>query len=211
MSILDWDRIRSAEVCLDPYPHFIAHQTLLESKTAHVSESFPNLPFAGLLPLQHVKNVGGFKALMDDLSSEAFSALMGEKFGMDLSNNVPLITVRARARMRDGRIHVDTPDKKISILLYLNDEWCTEGGCLRVLRNGTDLEDYVAEIPPVMGTMFVFKVTDNCWHGHAPIQAARRAVMLNYMSDQASYNKHLKKHCRSAVWKKVRHRLKIPV
>ena len=204
MSILNWDHIQQAPMSLDPYPHFIVEQAVCDSSKKSVSDSFPAMSFAGLTPLSHVNNTGSFQQLMDDLQSNELKSIIGEKLQMDLTDMPPLVTVRGFARQRDGRIHVDTPDKKVSILLYLNDEWQHDAGRLRVLRNGHNLDNYVLEITPLMGRMFVFKVTDNCWHGHKPLQAERRAVMLNYMVDHVSHKKHLAKHSRSARWKKMK-------
>ena len=204
MSVLDWDHINQAKVSLDPYPHFIVEQAIRYSEKNAVNNSFPTMSFAGLTPLSHVENAGSFQKLMRDLQSDELKKIIGEKLQMDLTDMPPLLTVRGFARQRDGRIHVDTPDKKVSILLYLNDEWQHDAGCLRVLRDANDYDNYATEIPPLMGRMFIFKVTDNCWHGHKPLQAERRAVMLNYMADQSSYQKHLAKHSRSARWKKIK-------
>ena len=207
MAVLNWDEIKQAGVESDPYPHFIVDQAIQPEIIADISNSFPPMSFAGLVPLRHVRNEGAFQQLMFDLQSDCLKKIIGEKLEVDLMGMPPLLTVRGFARQRDGRIHVDTFDKKVSILLYLNDEWQHDAGRLRVLRGADDLDDFVTEIPPLIGRMFVFKVTDNCWHGHKPLQAERRAVMLNYMADQSSYRKHVKKHSRSAFWKKVKVRL----
>jgi SM-20-related protein len=204
MSVLNWENIANAAISSDPYPHFIVEQAFDLSCLKMLAQDFPQVRFAGLLPLRHVEKKGLFSQLIKDLESQQLKDIIGSKLGMDLTAMPPLITVRGYARQRDGKIHVDTVDKKVSILLYLNEEWQHEAGKLRVLRSGDNIEDYTAEIPPLMGKMFVFKVTDNCWHGHKPLQAERRALMLNYMSDQANYKKHLQKHSRSAVWKKLK-------
>ena len=33
-----------------------------------------------------------------------------------------------------------------------------------------------------MGTMLLFKVTDNCWHGHKSMVGPRHSLQLNYLS-----------------------------
>jgi hypothetical protein len=79
-----------------------------------------------------------------------------------------------------------------------------DAGKIRVLRSGDNIEDYDKELSPIMGNMFIFKVTDNCWHGHLPLAAKRRAIMVNYMASPEAYKKHHNKHKRSARFKKLR-------
>ena len=67
-----------------------------------------------------------------------------------------------------------TKSKLVTVLLYLNEDWPHEAGRLCILNNGTDLENYVDEIVPLLGRCLIFKVTDNCWHGHKPLVADRR-------------------------------------
>jgi hypothetical protein len=51
---------------------------------------------------------------------------------------------------------------------------CVEGsslsGRLRLLRNGSDLENYAVEIEPTGGTLLVFRRSDKSWHGHHPYE-----------------------------------------
>ena len=62
-----------------------------------------------------------------------------------------MYTVRGFVRSRDGEIHTDSKTKLITVLLYMNEGWESDGGRLRILRSGTDLEDSVAEVPPYGG------------------------------------------------------------
>ena len=78
------------------------------------------------------------------------------------------------------------------MLLYFNEEQeaaASETG-LRILNNGRDLDDYVAEVPPVLGNMLAFKVTPDCWHGHKPFEGERRSLQLNYLSGLERTKKH---------------------
>ena len=76
-----------------------------------------------------------------------------KKFNIPLTHLPTLMTIRGRSHMRDGRIHTDTKAKIISVLLYMNSQWENQGGRLRLLKNGHDLDDYITEIPPVEGTL----------------------------------------------------------
>jgi hypothetical protein len=90
------------------------------------------------------------------------------------------------------------------MLLYLNPVWEAEGGWLRILRSSKDLDDYVVEVPPTFGTCLLFKVTDNCWHGHKPFEGTRKVLQLNYVKDDAALNRHLLRHSLSARLKSLK-------
>ena len=94
----------------------------------------------------------GFASLLSAIQSPALAEAVGEKLGVDLKGLPVMITVRGQAQSKDGRIHTDTKDKVATCLLYLNGAWDESGGRLRLLRNGSDLEDYITEIPPNGGT-----------------------------------------------------------
>ena len=53
--------------------------------------------------------------------------------------------------MKDGKIHSDSKSKVLTFLLYLNEEWVNEKGLLRMLKNNSDLEDFIQEIPASFG------------------------------------------------------------
>mgnify|MGYP007063472420 CR=1 FL=1 len=76
MTILNWDHIKYAPVSLDPYPHFIVDQAICLDAEKEVSDSFPPMRFAGLVPLKHVTNNGGFHQLMADLESTALRSIL---------------------------------------------------------------------------------------------------------------------------------------
>ncbi len=52
-----------------------------------------------------------------------------------------MVTVRSNCQAKDGRIHADAKFKLATLLLYLNEDWVDQGGKLRVLRSGTDIEN----------------------------------------------------------------------
>jgi len=73
------------------------------------------------------------------------------------------------------------------VLLYMNDlSWSNDGGRLRLLNSGTDLEDYFTEVEPKGGTLLIFKRSDNSWHGHHSYEGPRRAVQINWLTDEAA-------------------------
>jgi len=96
-----------------------------------------------------------------------------------------MFTVRGECRATDGKIHTDSATKIITVLLYMNEKWDTDGGRLRILRNGADLDDYVEEVPPHGGTLLAFRRSENSWHGHQPFDGPRRAIQMNWVTDKS--------------------------
>jgi hypothetical protein len=86
----------------------------------------------------------------------------------------------------------------------MNSTWGKPGGQLRLLRNGTDIENYFAEIPPEGGTMLAFKVTENSWHGHLPFEGQRRVVQFNWLTSGFIAKKELIRHRISYKIKKLK-------
>jgi hypothetical protein len=117
-----------------------------------------------------------------------------------------MITFRDRCRARDGQIHTDSVTKVVTVLFYLNKRtggWQDDGGKLRILRGPDSLEDYIAEIPPVDGTMLMFRCTRNAWHGHHSYEGPRHVLQLNWMVDEATKQREEGRHKVSAFLKKL--------
>lgn len=106
---------------------------------------------------------------------------------------------------KDGGIHTDSKTKIITVLLYLNEHWSEEGGRLRLLRNGTDLESYAAEVPPTDGTLLRFLRSNNSWHGHKPYEGPRRAVQFNWVTSEDVVKKEQGRHRLSTRVKWLKH------
>jgi SM-20-related protein len=148
-----------------------------------------------------------FAHLIAELKSDAFRALLAEKFAMDLSDKPVMITVRGKADHTDGRIHTDSKSKLITVLLYMNEDWDSQEGQLRLLHDQHHLDNYFAEISPTAGTMLIFKVTPNGWHGHKTFIGTRKVIQLNYVTHEAALNKHAIRHRISAFFKHWRRKL----
>ena len=74
---------------------------------------------------------------------------------------------------------------------------------LRLLNNGTDLEDYFDEIEPKGGTLLIFKRSDNSWHGHHSFEGERRAIQLNWVLDDSVVEREQGRHGFSSKLKKL--------
>jgi SM-20-related protein len=203
-SIINWEALSHSEVNQNPFPYLIIDNFLKNEYKEVVCKDFPNIRFPGSISLNDVKYGQTFQRLLDELHSDTLKTVIEQKFAMDLQQRPTLITLRGRTRKRDGQIHTDTKSKLITVLLYLNPEWTSSGGQLRLLNNGNDLNDYVAEVPPLWGRCVIFKVTDNCWHGHTRFTGQRKSLQLNYLVDETTLKQQSQKHQLAAKWKAFR-------
>jgi len=193
--LLDFDRIARTDATHSPFSYLTAPEVLDRASLAELTGDFPFLVGAGLYPLSDLTYGPAFADLVEDIRQPRLRELMEEKFDIDLSDKPLMITVRGFCQKKDGRIHVDSKDKLVTCLLYLNGpNWAEEGGRLRLLRGPRSLDDPIAEIPPAGGTLVAFRRSDNSWHGHEPFEGERRAIMFNWMRSDAVLRKNLLRH-----------------
>ena len=192
--MLDLTRIRNAPVKVEPYPYFTVEGALAADQAEMIASAFPHIDRPGAIDVEQTQYGAPFAALLDELRSEPFRKLIADKFDVDLEGRDIVINVRGQVRLTDGNIHTDTPSKLVTILLYFNEPGEVDETGLRILKNGRDLDDYVEEMPPTLGTMVAFKVTPNCWHGHKPVAGKRLSLQLNYLSGIKTIGKHQLAH-----------------
>jgi SM-20-related protein len=202
-SILNLETIKKAQLIQEPFPYMMIDNIIEPKFLSEVIKSFPTIKKRGSFPLSALSYKGAFEKLAHELQQPALKNLIGKRFDMDLEDKPPMITVRGYTTERDGHIHVDSESKLITVLLYLNQGWQSSEGCLRLLYNNHDLSRYAAEVSPEAGHCLIFKVTKNCWHGHAPFVGERRSIQLNYVSSQNEAERHLKRHRLSAFLKRL--------
>jgi SM-20-related protein len=202
-SLLDLDAFAATPLTSEPYPHLIVPGFLRRETLDAVAADYPRITKPGSFPVSEVQYGARFQALLDQLEGPAMRAAFAAKFGMDLENRPTMVTVRGRAQRKDGRIHSDSVTKLITVLVYMNAAWEESGGRLRLLRGPDDLDDYIAEVPPIEGTLVAFKVTPNSWHGHEPIEGERRVIQLNWVRDAAVVRHEQTRHRFSARLKRL--------
>ena len=204
MTYLDYSALDRASLQTEPYEYLIVEKFVKPEKFVEAMGDFPAVPGPGSHPPSQLSISGKFKALLDELQDDAFRKAIEKKFNIDLTGRPTMYTVRGFLRSTDGSIHTDSETKIITVLLYLNEDWGSEGGKLRILRNGTDLEDYVAEVPPSLGTLLVFKRSDKSWHGHKPFEGQRRVVQMNWVLDDDVVYREQRRHSLSTQFKKLK-------
>lgn len=182
--LLDLDAFAATPLEREPFPHLVVPRFLRAAAMAGLAEDFPRIDRPGSFPASTLSFGPRFAALIEALQGPAMRAAFAAKFAVDLEGRPTLVTVRGRAQAKDGRIHADSKSKLITVLLYMNAGWEAPGGRLRLLRRPDSLADYVAEVPPVEGTLIAFEVTPNSWHGHEPVEGERRVIQLNWVRDE---------------------------
>ena len=203
MSYLNYEKLENTPTETDPYNYLIVEEFLDQDKLPAVLEDYPEVPGPGSFPPSELEIKGKFSELMQEMDQPRFRKIVEEKFGVDLADKPTMYTVRGNCRATDGSIHEDSKTKIITVLLYMNEKWDTDGGRLRILRNNHDMNDYAAEVPPHGGTLLMFKRADNSWHGHEPFEGKRRAIQMNWVTSQKVVDKEQRRHRVSSFFKKL--------
>jgi len=204
MRHLNLEKFRGAKLETAPFQYVIVPGFLKQDSVKSVNATFPAINKGGSYPLDSVDGTATIKDVIAELDGPEFEDAVAEKFGVALAGKPKMYSLRGYLRARDGQIHTDSKDKIITALLYLNEHWENSGGRLRLLKNGTDLDSYVAEVPPENGNLLVFRRAENSWHGHHPFEGPRRALQMNWMTDVRSRGLHALRHQFSAVLKRLR-------
>jgi hypothetical protein len=202
------DGLKSARTGRDPYNFLVGDRFIQSSAVEPLKSDYPDIREPGFFTEADVSDRlhGAFAKLLADLKSPEVSKIVSEKLDIDLVDKPKMITIRKISQAKDGRIHTDGEAKIATMLTYLNDKWDGTGaGCLRVLRNDKDFEDYVEQISPLTGTVFAFRRSDSSWHGHTPFVGERRVVQMTWLRSEADVARKEKRGALSHSLKKIFH------
>ena len=202
MRLLDNKKIKQALVDQEFFPFFHIENAFNENlDPAELVNNFPAIKSGGSF---HTENLidGSIKNLVDELEGDDFKQILEDKFQVDLSDAKVVTTLRGYSRFKDGQIHTDSKTKILTVLLYLNPNWHSSVGNLRLLKINNSLDNYIKEIPSEFGNLVAFKVTDDCWHGFEPFKGKRVSIQLNYIYPQALQS-HRFRHKLSSYLKKL--------
>ncbi|NQU72574.1 MAG: 2OG-Fe(II) oxygenase [Rhodospirillales bacterium] len=202
MTAIDLEAFRNTELVRDPYEYVVVSDFLKPGALDAINSDYPKLKRHGSYPVSEVDHGPSFTALLDELASGPVARAFAEKFEIDLTDRPTMVTVRGHCHAKDGRIHPDSEDKLITVLIYLNTDWENPNGRLRILRSKNDIEDYAAEVPPQAGTLLAFRRSDRSFHGHTTYVGERRVIQLNWVLDDNVVRREQARHRRSARIKK---------
>lgn len=202
MTRIEMERLRETPLKTDPYSYVMVENFVPVDTLESIAEDFPDLNLPGSFPIEELEYGPRFAELLERLAQDDFRDAIAEKFDIDLTGRPMTCTVRGAAQRKDGQIHTDSKTKLITVLIYLNPPWQAEGGRLRVLRSGTDLNDFAEEIEPSSGNLLIFRRSDSSWHGHEPFEGTRRSIQINWVTSQAVADKEKARHRVSAKLKR---------
>jgi SM-20-related protein len=202
-SPLDLDGFAAAPLVREPFDHLVLRSFVSTADCAAVRAEFPLSDHGGLAPEPRQETDGALGRLLAALRAPEVTAAFSRKFELPLDPEALMIHLRSRCQAKDGRIHTDSKSKLVTALLYLNETWPHAGGRLRLLRGPSELAAMVAEVPPLDGTLIVFRRTDHSWHGHYPYEGVRRCIMFNWMVDAAAARRETRRHTLSSGLKRL--------
>ena len=202
-SLLNIAGLDTVDLHNTPYEYLVMPGFIRQEALAAIGKDFPLIKQAGSFPVDTLQCGPVFMALLQQLEGDAFRQAIAQKFDVDLTGRPTMVTVRGYTDETDGRIHTDSKTKIITVLIYFNEAWQNTGGRLRILRSGTDLEDFAAEVEPGNGTLLAFRRSDNSWHGHQPFIGERRTLQLNWVVSEAVKRREQNRHGVSAYFKKL--------
>jgi hypothetical protein len=201
--MLNLAALEQASVHVNPFP-FVAVPNFIGGNALELIEKdYPAVSQPGSFPLETLRFGPAFASFMAELRGPQFRDIMGAKLGIDLRQRPTTITVRGRARERDGQIHLDSKSKLVTVLIYMNGKWEADGGRLRLLNSPSNLDDMAMEVPPARGTLLAFLNTGNAWHGHKPFEGERRVIQLNWVRNDWVVWREKTRHSLSAMVKKI--------
>lgn len=207
MDVVDFNALSAASVSPEPFAHILLERFVKPDALPEVVADLPVMNARGSFPIGALKLGPAAKGLIAALEGPAFRAIVAEKFGLELAGAPLMTTLRGNSGAQDGRIHTDSSAKRVTILLYLNpgkgEAWSRHEGCLRLLRDAENLENFAKEVPPVDGTLLVFPNGPHTWHGHKPFIGQRYVVQMNYMTTSTKAKAEMRRHHLSAFIKRL--------
>ena len=200
------DALRAATVYGEPFAHMAVRDFIRDQAVEGLDADCPVISLRGSFPIPTVKSGEMFRRLVEELREPEFTEVVGHKLNMHLAGLPTMVTYRgwtAGGERNDGRVHVDDEAKVATALLYLNPVWDKSNGRLRLLHSD-DLEDVVLEVPPIMGSLVIFKNAPNAFHGYTEHIGHRRAIQLNWMTGKWFTRWEIARHTFSAYTKQLR-------
>jgi len=201
---IDLTALRSTPISDGPFPYLMVPNFVKAWALSAIEEDFPAIEHAGSFPLPTLRFGSAFANFIAAIQGPAFESIVSEKFDMDLSDRPTMVTVRGQSKAADGQIHTDSKTKLITVLIYMNGQWESPKGRLRLLRGPEDVQDFIAEVPPNEGTLLIFRNQDNAWHGFEPFEGQRRVIQLNWVTDAGVVWREQTRHKVSAFIKRLR-------
>lgn len=177
---VDLDAVSLTPVDHDPFDFLVVPGFVRSAYIPSLNLDFPDIDQPGNFPIEKLTYGPLFNELLTVLRGPALARIIEQKFAVSLEDALSNVSVRKFCEASDGNIHTDHWSKLITGLIYFNPQWTPEGGCLRLLRSATDIEDYGQEVKPLAGTLLLFKRTAKSYHGHKRFIGERRMLQISW-------------------------------
>lgn len=185
-------KILKSKVNNQIFPYLKIDNFLNKNIIRNILINFPKLKINGSIHISNLNLDIHHKKLINELKSDEFKKIISNKFNINLNDSYCFITYRFASSKNDGKIHVDSKDKIMTILLYLNSD--SNISNLRLLKDNSNINNYFDEIPSSVNSGIIFKVTDNCWHGYVPYIGQRFLIQINFIDGYYNYKKYIIRH-----------------
>ena len=202
-SLLDTVKLASVKCNHDPFDYVVLPGFVQKHALEEINRSYPDIKKPGSFVYQKLTFGPVFRTLTEELQGPAMKTAIEKIFNIDLTDCPTTLTIRGQCQKKDGRIHRDSIEKIITVLIYMNSDWEGAGGRLRLLRSRYDIENFVVEVPPDEGTLIAFRRSHNSWHGHQPFVGPRRVIQLNWVVDKRYVKNEERRHAISGFLKKI--------
>ena len=182
MSMLDLARFDEAVLHREPCDFIVVPEFVKAEALKLVNSDYPAIAKPGNFPVEELSYGPHFEDLINELTGPEVRSHFESKFAMDLGSYPTQVTIRRyMARIGGGNIHNDSRTKKITVLIYFNEEWHQPGGQLRITRSPSNIDDFYVEVPPVRGTLLAFRRNEYSYHGFRPAQGERRSLQMYWV------------------------------
>jgi SM-20-related protein len=181
MSVLNLAALDRARLQRKPFDYLVVRDAITPETVEALNRDYPHIDKPANYAPEDLHYGPRFGELLKELDGPEFERSVAGKFGVDLTGARKTITVRRYSEPSDGHIHTDHWSKIITLLVYFNPSWDQEGGRLRMLRCGDNIEDYSAEVPPLGGTVLAFRRSGKSWHGYKRFDGERRMIQMSWI------------------------------
>lgn len=189
MSMFDFEAFERTPLQHDPCDFIVVPGFIKREALTAINRDYPSITEPGNFPPEQLDCHGAFQAMLDELNEPVVKQRFAAKFDMDLDECPLQLTVRKYCSEPDGNVHNDSRSKRLTVLIYFNEEWHAPGGQLRLIRNPNDMNDYIVEVPPVNGTLLSFRRNEKSFHGFPLYVGERRSIQFYWVKPKRAERK----------------------
>ena len=204
MTALNLDVLRRARLAEPPYRWAFVQEALAPAAAAALRETFPTVgfwrleqhdgekamqfrlrclvPLGGAGPVEPDSLSPEWRALVDELLSDAYRDAFAEALGQSLDGHLLELSAWRCGQAAHLGPHVDIPRKLASEVFYFNEGWDGAwGGCLQILGSA-DPRDVTAELPPTLGSASILVRSDSSWHAVSRVEGGATEERLSLVA-----------------------------